>query len=137
MKSRNSLLVFSLVVLVLSNALFWFSCYKVVENLSEDSEGKDLINLAAGFKNPPGESGIRCWWWWLNSNVTKESITKDLEAMHAKGFSGAMIFDAGTELWWGPDDPVPNGPMFSGPEWTELFMHALTEAQRLNLELGL
>ena len=137
MKSRHSLLVFSLVVLVLSNALFWFSCYKVVENLSEDSERKDLINLAAGFKNPPREAGIRCWWWWLNSNVTKESITKDLEAMHAKGFSGAMIFDAGTELWWGPDDPIPNGPMFSGPEWIELFMHALTEAQRLNLELGL
>ncbi len=88
------------------------------------------------FKNPPREVGVRCWWWWLNSNVTMESITKDLEAMHDKGFSGAMIFDAGTELGWGPDNPVPNGPMFSSPEWIKLFVHAIDEAERLDLKLG-
>ena len=93
--------------------------------------------LESDFQNPPRKAGVRCWWWWLNSNVTKEAITKDLEAMHDKGFSGAMIFDAGTELRWGPDRDVPNGPMFSGSEWTELFLHALREAKRLDLELGL
>jgi hypothetical protein len=93
--------------------------------------------LETDFKNPPREAGIRCWWWWLNSNVTKEAITRDLEAMHDKGFSGAMIFDAGTELHWGPDKNVPNGPMFSSPAWTELYLHALEEAKRLDLELGL
>jgi hypothetical protein len=93
--------------------------------------------LESDFRDPPGEAGVRCWWWWLNSNVTKEAITKDLEAMHDKGFSGAMIFDAGTELRWGPDRNVPNGPMYSGAEWTELFLHALREAKRLDLELGL
>ncbi len=98
------------------------------------ADGEDL---AAAFRNPPREAGVRCWWWWLNSNVTKEAITRDLEAMHDKGFSGAMIFDAGTELRWGPDQNVPNGPVFAGPEWTELFLHALREAKRLDLELGL
>ena len=106
-------------------------------NGSEDSLALMSIKLEEGFKDPPQEAGIRCWWWWLNSNVTKESITRDLEAMHDKGFSGAMIFDAGTELWWGPDNPPPVGPMFSGPEWTELYLHALREAERLNLEMGL
>jgi hypothetical protein len=94
-------------------------------------------NLEADFRNPPRQAGIRCWWWWLNSNVTRKAITRDLEAMHDKGFSGAMIFDAGTELRWGPDENVPNGPMFSGPQWTELYLHALNEAKRLDLELGL
>ncbi len=89
------------------------------------------------FVNPPREAGVRCWWWWLNSNVTKEAITRDLEAMHEKGFSGAMIFDAGTELWWGPDANPPNGPQFGGPEWTALYLHALNEAKRLNLKIGL
>lgn len=93
--------------------------------------------LKANFEKPDSTSGPRCWWWWINSNVTKDAITKDLEAMHSKGFSGAMIFDAGTELKWGPDDNPPNGPMFSGPEWTELYLHALNEAKRLGLELGL
>ena len=93
--------------------------------------------LERDFQNPPQDAGVRCWWWWLNSNVTTEAITRDLEAMRDKGFSGAMIFDAGTELRWGPDDNVPNGPMFSSPEWTELYLHALREAKRLGLELGL
>lgn len=98
------------------------------------SEARDL---ETDFQNPPRQAGVRCWWWWLNSNVTKEAITRDLEAMHNKGFSGAMIFDAGTELRWGPDKNVPNGPMFSSPAWTELYLHALEEAKRLGLELGL
>lgn len=93
-------------------------------------------NLNSGFGNPPREAGVRCWWWWLNSNVTKDAITRDLEAMHDKGFSGAMIFDAG-----GADHrenaPVPVGPQFGGKEWTELYMHALREAKRLDLKIGL
>ena len=87
-----------------------------------------LAALETAFRHPPREAGVRCWWWWLNSNVTPEAITRDLEAMHAKGFSGAMIFDAGTELGWGPDRNVPNGPQFGGAEWTELYLHALREA---------
>lgn len=93
--------------------------------------------LERDFQNPPRKAGVRCWWWWLNSNVTPQAITRDLEAMHDKGFGGAMVFDAGTELGWGPDRNVPNGPQYAGPEWTELFLHALREARRLDLELGL
>lgn len=106
---------------------------------SENGSGNEEMyaSLKANFKTPEAATGPRCWWWWLNSNVTKEAITRDLQAMHEKGFSGAMIFDAGTELKWGPDDNPPNGPVFSGPEWTELYLHALREAKRLGLELGL
>ncbi len=88
------------------------------------------------FTNPRRNSGVRCWWWWLNSNVTKEAITKDLEAMHEKGFCGAMIFDAGGADQRG-NAQVPAGPTFASPAWVELYMHALKEAQRLGLELGL
>ena len=119
---------------------FVFSAILLMTSLScqrKQSVETNLAQLASDFAQPPREAGIRCWWWWLNSNVTKASITRDLEAMHDKGYSGAMIFDAGTELWWGPDNPVPNGPMFSSPEWTELYLHALDEAKRLDLELGL
>jgi hypothetical protein len=122
--------------LVLLSLLLGISCQ--VNRESGDRKPISGVNeLMAGFTRPPQESGIRCWWWWLNSNVTRESVTRDLEAMKSKGFSGAMIFDAGTELNWGPDSPVPNGPMFSSPEWTDLFLHALKEAERLDLKLGL
>ena len=51
-------------------------------------------DLAAWFRTPPHSAGIRCFWWWLNSNVTREAVTRDLEEMKATGFSGALIFDA-------------------------------------------
>src|SRR5678816_467097 len=78
------------------------------------------ISLERGFQKPPQNYGIRCWWWWLNGNVTKEAITRDLEEMKAKGYSGACLFDAG-----GADQrdnhQVPEGPMFGSPEWRELY----------------
>jgi len=79
---------------------------------------------------------VRCFWWWLNGNVTKEAITRDLDEMKAKGFSGAMIFDAGGAEQRG-NRQVPVGPMFTTPAWRELFVHAVREADRLGLELSL
>ena len=54
----------------------------------------EAADLEAGFRDPPHSAGIRAFWWWLNGNVTKEAITRDLEEMKAKGFNGALIFDA-------------------------------------------
>src|SRR4030042_2426407 len=51
--------------------------------------------IEEGFRQPPRSAGVRCFWWWLNGNVTKGAITRDLEQMKAKGFSGALIVDAG------------------------------------------
>src|SRR5659263_229851 len=51
--------------------------------------------LENGFQNPPAESRLRCYWWWLNSMATKESITRDLEEMKSNGYGGASFFDAG------------------------------------------
>ncbi len=93
-------------------------------------------DLEAGFRTPPHRSGIRCFWWWLNSNVTREAITRDLEAMKDTGFSGALIFDADGSSQRG-NRRTPAGPVFGSPEWTELFVHACREARRLDLELSL
>ncbi|MEF8788406.1 MAG: glycosyl hydrolase, partial [Planctomycetota bacterium] len=40
------------------------------ENLSEKK-----------FKNPPEEAGPYTWWHWVNGNISREGITRDLEAM--------------------------------------------------------
>jgi len=96
----------------------------------------DTAALRQGFSQPPRHAGVRCWWWWLNSNVTKEAITRDLEEMKAKGFSGAMIFDAGGANQRG-NAQVPDGPRFASPRWRQLYKHALNEGERLGLELGL
>lgn len=88
------------------------------------------------FLNPPPEARVRAYWWWLNGNVTKASITRDLEEMAATGFGGALICDAGGASQDG-NDQVPHGPAFFSDAWRELYRHALTEADRLGLEMSL
>jgi len=94
------------------------------------------VSLQQGFRNPPPQARLRCYWWWLNSNVTKEAITRDLEQMKAKGFAGAIIIDAGGAEQR-KNDQVPAGPIFAGPQWRDLFRHTLAEANRLGLEMSL
>jgi hypothetical protein len=101
-----------------------------------DSPKSSVTTLREDFSHPPRQAGVRCWWWWLNSNVTKEAITRDLEQMKAKDFSGAMIFDAGGANQGG-NAQVPDGPTFASAQWRQLYKHALNEAKRLGLELGL
>jgi hypothetical protein len=92
--------------------------------------------LDTGFTTPPREARLRAYWWWLNGNVTRASITRDLEEMKAKGFGGAVIIDADGSSQDG-NDQVPHGPTFFTPAWRELYRHALSEAARLSLEMSL
>lgn len=88
-----------------------------------------------GFDHPPSESGLRCYWWWINSMATKESITRDLEEMKAKGYGGASLFDAGSSNYQ-VAAKTQAGPVFMSPEWMELYKHAVKEADRIGIELS-
>ena len=100
------------------------------------ARGAQADELAQGFGNPPRSARLRAYWWWLNGNVTKAAITRDLEEMKAKGFGGALICDAGGAQQDG-NDTVPHGPTFFTAEWRELYKHTLREANRLGLEMSL
>ena len=93
-------------------------------------------SLESGWENPPLNARLRAYWWWLNGNVTKASITRDLEEMKAKGFGGAVLFDANGATQDG-NAAVPHGPTFFTPEWREPYKHTLREADRLGLEISL
>jgi hypothetical protein len=93
-------------------------------------------SLEDGWQNPPIEARLRAYWWWLNGNVTRASITHDLEEMTAKGFGGAVLIDAGGASQEGNAN-VPHGPTFFSPAWRELYKYTLREADRLNLEISL
>ncbi len=92
-------------------------------------EGNDL---EAGFHDPPDSAKPWCYWWWLDSNVSKEGITADLEAMKEQGIAGALVFDAGVG---GPN--APDGSPFMSPEWREHLLFTLQEAERLGIEISL
>ncbi len=94
-----------------------------------------VVPLEQGWHDPPRMARVHCWWWWLNGNVDKQAITRDLQEMKAKGMGGANIIDA-AHASQGEQLKPPHGPDFASPEWCELFLHALRVAERLDLELG-
>ncbi len=87
--------------------------------------------LAEGFKNPPQTALSWTYWWWLNSYVSEKGITEELEEFKRQGIGGVLIFPAG-----GAAGPMPTGPDFMSPEWVKLFQHALSEADRLGIEVS-
>ncbi len=82
--------------------------------------------LEDGFRNPPEATKPWCYWYWLDGDLSKEGITKDLEAMARVGIKRAMIGNVSQR-----PGPVK---MFS-PEWYALTRHALKEANRLSVDL--
>ena len=90
-------------------------------------------NLTSSFDNPPASVRPSCFWWWFNSLVDREGITRDLEEFKAKGMGGVTLVCTGND--YGVAD-MPRGPVFLSPEWMDLFRYALKEADRLGLEVG-
>ena len=123
--------------LILASALY-LSCghstNKITTNIDK-AQNKISANLEADFLNPPDYARIRSYWWWLNSNVTKDCITSDLEAMKANGYGGAIIFDAGSSNY-SVAKKTDAGPAFLSDKWLELYAHAIKEADRLGLEIS-
>src|SRR6185437_11936436 len=93
-------------------------------------------SLESGWTNPPVDARMRVYWWWLNGNVTEQSITRDLEGMKAKGIGGAIIVDADGSSQEG-NVRAPHGATFFSPAWRELYKYALREADRLGLQMSL
>jgi len=87
----------------------------------------------ADFKNPPDRVKIHTWWHWMDGNITQEGITKDLEAMHEQGIVQATILNIGL---FGERDFGVKKVNFNSPEWYEMFMWALKEANRLGIAIG-
>ncbi len=87
-------------------------------------------DLEQGFKNPPQSAKAHTWWHWINGNISKPGITKDLEAMKRFGLGGAQIFNV--------DVGIPAGDTpFMGDRWKDAIAWAFKEAKRLGLELDI
>lgn len=87
------------------------------------------------FHKPPVQARPSCLWSWLNGHVDHKQITRELEEMKANGMGGAVIWDVGALS--NPDHMIPAGPEFLGPESLKAIHHAMDQAERLGLELGL
>lgn len=86
-------------------------------------------DLAQDFTKPSAAAKAGVLWMWMDGNISKEGITADLEAMARVGIGRALIFNVKSEVQGGP------APFFS-PQWFDLFHFAVSEAERLGLEIS-
>ncbi len=93
------------------------------------------VRLRNEFADPPPAARPGAYWCWLNGNVSPAQITRDLEEMKAKGMGGAEIWDV--QAMRNPGDFIPAGPAFMSDESVGCIVHAIREATRLDLRLGL
>ena len=103
-------------------------CFAIL--LTNNIQGQESLNVSE-FKNPGNNSGVHTWWHWMNGNITKEGITKDLESMHDNGIVQATILNIGFI-----NDVVTRRVVFDTPEWYDMFRFALKEADRLGMSIG-
>ncbi len=98
-----------------------------------------LLALAGGttaaesFATPPRAAGVHAWWHWVDGAITREGITKDLEALAKQGVVQATILNVG--LFEGRDFGVPR-VRFASPEWFAMLRFALDEAKRVGIRIG-
>ena len=93
----------------------------------------DRISQEA-FVNPPLEARPGAYWCWMNGVVDHKQVTKEMEEAAALGMRGFEIWDIGVLRG---SEMVPHGPAFLGEESLKSVRHAMTEADRLGLELNM
>lgn len=94
---------------------------------------KPMAVIEESFANPPMSARPRVWWHWMNGNVTKEGIEKDLEWMHRVGIGGIQNFDANLLT----PQVVENRLVFMEPEWKDAFHFVAQKADSLGLEFAI
>ncbi len=113
-----------------------FGCSTPSEQVSNSvNEAEVLLKLNNEFVNPPASSRPGAFWCWLNGDVTKASITKDLEEMKDKGMARAEIWDVFAK--YNIDGALGIGPEFLGDESVGYIKHALSEGKRLGIRIGM
>ena len=89
--------------------------------------------LEARFQDPPMSARPRVWWHWMNGNVTKDGIARDMAWMKRVGIGGLQNFDANLTT----PQIVAHRLAYMTPEWKDAFRFAASEAERLGLELAI
>ncbi|RZK60767.1 MAG: glycoside hydrolase family 2 [Pedobacter sp.] len=123
---KKSSIHFSLIVLL--NLLMTAS------GTSAQTKQAKLVSLDAfrkGFEVPQDSLKPYVYWYWVSDNISKTGITKDLEAMAKVGIGEAFIGNIGLST-------VPYGKVkVLSKEWWELTKFAITEGQRLGVDIGI
>src|SRR5690348_5380193 len=84
------------------------------------AKGQKTDSIRRMFETPPASAKLRVWGHWMNGNITKDGIYKDLTWMHRAGIGGFQNFDAAMST----PQIVPDRLVYMTPEWMDAFSYA-------------
>ncbi len=107
--------------------IFWRSLFATIALCALEAAD----SLESGFEEPPESTAPATFWYWASGMISKEGITKDLEAMASIGIGEAYIADVDV-------NPGHRGPVVSlSEEWWDMVSFAIAEGDRIGINIGL
>lgn len=101
----------------------------VIVTIRQTADSSDLVKI---FSKPPKDARPQVWWHWMDGNVSKEGIRKDIEWMKRNGIGGFHQFDAGGVNM--PRAAKVKLPYLSDG-WKDAFRFALDLADSLDMDV--
>lgn len=96
--------------------------------------------LASIFASPPESAKPGVLWEWMGSNITKEGISKDLEALKKAGYIRTTMYSLSDICtpWPTQIGKMPHPEIVAWTEpWWELVRFAAEESKRLEMDFGM
>ena len=86
--------------------------------------------LEQEFSQPPDSTKPRCYWYWMDGQISKDGITRDMEAMKRVGIGEAFIgnISFGNNL---------GEAVVLSDTWWQMTEHAIREAGRIGVNIGI
>ena len=82
------------------------------------------------FRSPPDSARPGVYWYFMDGNLDREEMVKDLESMKEVGLGNLVFLEV--------DVGVPRGPVkFMSDQWQDMFANAVRHAERLGIDITL
>lgn len=104
-----------------------------MDTTAQEAEQPSEHLLYKNFLVPPSSARPRVWWHWMNGNITKDGIKKDLLWMDRSGIGGFQNFDAALMT----PQIVENRLTYMTSGWKDAFSFTSKLADSLQLEMAI
>lgn len=95
-----------------------------------NSSNPSVAEIKKSFVSPPDSVRPGVYWYFMDGNMNKEAITKDLESMKKAGISNVLFLEVNVG--------VPKGKVdLLSEEWQDSFVFMMNECKRLGITMTL
>lgn len=102
----------------------------ILASCTKNYDPGSVHKLKESFLHPPDSARPGVYWYFMDGNMTREGMTKDLESMKDKGIGQVVFLEVNVG--------VPRGKVdFLSEEWLDNFSHMVREAERLGITITL